>query len=54
MLGNPNLNPEISVQYEVGAQHLFGNNAAAKVTLFQKDIYDYPTSVRFQRARKGP
>jgi outer membrane receptor protein involved in Fe transport len=49
VLGNANLNPEKSVQFEVGAQHLFGNNAAGKISLFQKDIYDYPTSVRFRR-----
>ena len=49
VLGNANLNPEKSVQFEVGGQHVFGNGAAAKVALFQKDIYDYPTSVRFRR-----
>ncbi len=49
VLGNANLNPEKSVQFEVGAQHLFPNDAAAKISLFQKDIYDYPTSVRFRR-----
>jgi hypothetical protein len=49
VLGNANLNPEKSVQFEVGAQHLFQNDAAAKISLFQKDIYDYPTSVRFRR-----
>jgi len=49
ILGNANLNPEKSVQFEVGAQHLFADNAAAKISLFQKDIYDYPTSVRFRR-----
>jgi outer membrane receptor protein involved in Fe transport len=49
VLGNPNLNPEKSVQFEVGAQHLFANNAAGKISLFQKDIYDYPTSVTFRR-----
>jgi outer membrane receptor protein involved in Fe transport len=49
ILGNANLNPEKSVQFEVGAQHLFDDNAAAKISLFQKDIYDYPTSVRFRR-----
>ncbi len=49
VLGNANLNPEKSVQFEVGAQHLFASSAAAKISLFQKDIYDYPTSVRFRR-----
>jgi outer membrane receptor protein involved in Fe transport len=49
VLGNANLNPEKSVQFEVGAQHVFPNNDAGKITLFQKDIYDYPTSVLFHR-----
>jgi len=49
VLGNPNLNPEKSVQFEVGADHLFSDVMAGKISLFQKDIYDYPTSVRFRR-----
>jgi outer membrane receptor protein involved in Fe transport len=49
VLGNANLNPEKSVQFEVGAQHVFTDDAAGKISLFQKDIYDYPTSVRFRR-----
>ncbi len=49
VLGNPNLNPEKSVQFEVGGEHLFRSDLAGKVSLFQKDIYDYPTSVSFQR-----
>ncbi len=44
-IGNPNLNPEVAVQYEVGARHQFRKDAAVNVTLFYKDIYDYPTSV---------
>ena len=49
VLGNPNLNPEKSVQFEVGGEHLFRSDLAGKLSLFQKDIYDYPTSVTFQR-----
>jgi outer membrane receptor protein involved in Fe transport len=49
VLGNPNLNPEKSVQFEVGGEHLFRPDLAGKLSLFQKDIYDYPTSVTFQR-----
>jgi outer membrane receptor protein involved in Fe transport len=49
VLGNPNLNPEKSVQFEVGGEHLFRPDLAGKLSLFQKDIYDYPTSVPFQR-----
>jgi outer membrane receptor protein involved in Fe transport len=47
IIGNPNLNPEISVQYEIGARHQFTQNVAGNITLTYKDIYDYPTSVRF-------
>ena len=51
ILGNANLNPEVSVQYEVGGRHTFRDDLAGNVTLFWKDIYDYPTSVAFQRTQ---
>ncbi len=51
VLGNANLNPEKSVQFEVGAEKLMGEDKALKISLFQKDIYDYPTSVRFRRTQ---
>ena len=44
--GNPNLNPQISVNYEVGAKHQFHPKAAANVSFFVKDVYDYPASTR--------
>ncbi len=43
-IGNPNLNPEVSVAYELGAGHKIGSSMSIKSTLFYKDIYDYPTS----------
>lgn len=43
-IGNPTLNPEISVQYEIGTGYQFTDATAAKATLFWKDMYDYPTS----------
>ncbi|MFH0777348.1 MAG: TonB-dependent receptor, partial [Candidatus Eisenbacteria bacterium] len=46
-IGNPNLNPEISVQYELGARHQFADDMAGDITLFYKDIYDYPTATPF-------
>lgn len=46
-IGNPNLNPEISVQYELGARHQFTDDMAGDITLFYKDIYDYPTATPF-------
>ncbi len=45
-IGNPTLNPKISVQYEIGTGYQFTEEAAAKATLFWKDQYDYPTSIR--------
>jgi outer membrane receptor protein involved in Fe transport len=47
LLGNPNLNPQVSVNYELGAKHMFLPTAAANLTFFVKDTYDYPTSTLF-------
>lgn len=47
-IGNPNLNPEIAVQYEIGAGHQFRPTVAAKASVFYKDIYDYPTSTTIE------
>ncbi|MBP7669249.1 MAG: TonB-dependent receptor [Candidatus Eisenbacteria bacterium] len=45
-IGNPTLNPQISVSYEIGGEYQFSDETAAKATLFWKDMYDYPTSIR--------
>jgi len=42
--GNPNLNPEVSVNYEVGAKDQFLPTAALNLTFFVKDVYDYPSA----------
>lgn len=44
--GNPNLNPQVSVNYEVGAKDQFLPGVAANMTFFVRDVYDYPTSTR--------
>ena len=44
--GNPNLNPQVSVNYEVGAKHQFLPIAAANLTFFVRDTYDYPSATR--------
>jgi outer membrane receptor protein involved in Fe transport len=44
--GNPNLNPQISVNYEVGGKHQFLPTAAANLTFFVRDVYDYPSATR--------
>jgi hypothetical protein len=51
LLGNPNLNPQVSVNYEVGGKHQFTERTAANLTFFVKDIYDYPTATTFQRSQ---
>ncbi len=49
MLGNPDLNPQVSVNYELGAKHQFLPTAAVNATFFVKDIYDYPAATTFKR-----
>lgn len=51
LLGNPNLNPQVSVNYEVGAKHQFMPDAAFNASFFVKDIYDYPTATTFRRSQ---
>src|SRR5262245_1634603 len=51
LLGNPNLNPQVSINYEVGGKNQFRPDAAVNATFFLKDIYDYPTSTLFQRSQ---
>ncbi len=51
LLGNPDLNPQVSVNYEVGAKHQFLSTTAVNVTFFQKDIYDYPSATTFKRSQ---
>lgn len=45
-IGNPTLNPQISVSYEIGSEYQFAEGTALRGTLFWKDMYDYPTSIR--------
>jgi len=39
--GNPNLNPETSVKYELGIRHKFTENDVISITAYYIDIYDY-------------
>jgi hypothetical protein len=39
----------VSVNYELGAKHQFLPGAAANLTFFVKDIYDYPVATTFSR-----
>lgn len=45
-IGNPNLDPEVSVQYELGVGHTISEDKSIKVSVYNKDIYDYPTSTQ--------
>lgn len=51
LLGNPNLNPQTSINYEVGGKNEFRPGAAVNATFFVKDIYDYPTATQFIRTQ---
>lgn len=51
LLGNPNLNPQVSVNYEVGGRNEFRPGAAVNATFFVKDIYDYPSATLFTRTQ---
>ena len=43
-LGNPNLNPEVDISYELGIKSQLTLNDALNVTAFWKDKYDFITS----------
>ena len=43
--GNPSLNPETSVKYELGIRHKFSENDVVSFTAFYKDIFDYVQTV---------
>jgi len=42
--GNPDLNPETTVAYELGLQTQFSNNDVLSVTAYYKDIFDYAST----------
>ncbi len=45
--GNPNLDYETTVAYEIGLRHKFTENDVFTVTAYYKDIFDYVTTVNF-------
>ncbi|PID81282.1 hypothetical protein CSA17_05510 [bacterium DOLJORAL78_65_58] len=45
LLGNPNLDPKVTIEYETGLQHEFGGLWSLGMTFFNRDIYDYAKSV---------
>jgi len=46
--GNPNLNPETTVAYELGLKQKFTENDVFTLTAYYKDIFDYVTTVSFK------
>ncbi len=53
LIGNINLDPEVSSQWEFGGAHTFSDRLAGNLTFFFKDQYDYPTATRFSRLGHG-
>lgn len=43
-VGNPNLNPEVDISYEIGLRSQITNNDALTVSAFWKDKYDFVTT----------
>ena len=51
--GNPALNPETSVKYELGIRHKFSENDVISITAYYKDIFDYVQTTRFSIPGRG-
>ncbi len=45
-LGNPNLNPEVDISYEIGLRNQITANDALSITAFWRDKYDFVTTQR--------
>ncbi|MFQ5512179.1 MAG: TonB-dependent receptor domain-containing protein [Candidatus Krumholzibacteriia bacterium] len=45
-LGNPNLEPELTVSYQAGISHQFTENTVANFVIFNKDIFGLVSSTR--------
>ena len=49
LLGNPNLDPKVTVEYETGMQHEFDGLWSLGLTMFNRDIYGYAKSTRLNQ-----
>ncbi len=47
-VGNPNLNPEVDISYELGLKTQITNNDAFTITTYWKDKYDFITAASIQ------
>ncbi len=52
-IGNPNLNPETTVAYELGLRNQLTENDVLSITAYYKDIFDYITTRTVQVAPTG-
>ncbi|MBD3170368.1 MAG: TonB-dependent receptor [candidate division Zixibacteria bacterium] len=48
LFGNPNLNPETTVSYELGVRYELTQNDVLSATAYYKDIFDYIAAQRIQ------
>ena len=46
LVGNPNLNQTITVAYELGLEHHFGEYTKLATTAYYKDVFNYPTALK--------
>jgi hypothetical protein len=53
LLGNPNLDPKITVEYETGLQHEFEGLWSLGITFYNRDIYGYAKSVQLSAVDIG-
>ncbi len=53
LLGNPDLDPKVTIEYETGVQHEFDGLWSLGVTFFNRDIYDYAKAVRLDTRSIG-
>jgi len=51
--GNPALNPETSVKYELGIRNQFTENDVLSISAYYKDIFDYVKTTRFRLPGRG-
>jgi outer membrane receptor protein involved in Fe transport len=51
--GNPALNPETSVKYEMGLRNKFSENDVLSISAYYKDIFDYVKTTRFTLPGRG-
>ena len=46
LVGNPNLKPTVTVQYELGLEHLVTDRLKISSVAYYKDIFNYPTATK--------